>query len=96
MDRTRDGRTPLHEAAHNDNAETITLFIEAGADMEAKTKEGVTPLLEAAFWNGAEAITTLLQAGANGKARNSKGLTPYDLARDNSKLTGTDGTANAG
>ncbi|MGB2439949.1 MAG: hypothetical protein ACPIA8_03305 [Candidatus Puniceispirillaceae bacterium] len=32
----------------------------------------------------------MVEVGANGKAKNSEALTPYNLARDNSKLIGTD------
>lgn len=40
-----DGRTPLHEAAHNDHAPIIDLLIKKGADINALTDLGNSPLI---------------------------------------------------
>ena len=40
---TEDGVTPLHWAAHEGNAGTVAVLIDAGANIRANTKDGKLP-----------------------------------------------------
>ncbi len=85
------GRTPLHNAAHdNKNPAVITALFDAGADPKARDMYGSTPLHDAARYNKNPAvITALLDAGADPKARNESGQTPWDFAEDREALQGS-------
>ena len=63
-----DGTTPLHEAAHVDDVQTMTRLIATGADVKAANRYGVTPLWLACLNGSAAAIELLLKAGANANA----------------------------
>ena len=41
--KTKDGRTPLHAAAHWGKAEVAKVLIAKGADLKARNKHGHTP-----------------------------------------------------
>ena len=75
------GMTPLHYAQLNQqNLELLTLFLEAGADANARGVIG-TPLFYAAAYNkNPEAITLLIEAGADVNAKNENGGTPLHAA----------------
>jgi ankyrin repeat protein len=75
------GMTPLHHAQLNQqNLELLTLFLEAGADANARGVIG-TPLFYAAAYNkNPEAITLLIKAGADVNAKRKEGETPLDNA----------------
>ena len=58
--------TPLHLAASSGSAETVTVLLDAKADVNAKENEaGQTPLIFAAGLNRVEAIKALLARGAD-------------------------------
>ena len=79
---TRRSELPIHWAALQGSSDAVTLFIDAGVDVNAATNEGETPLHFASFNGEVDVIHTLLRAGANKNAMNGKGETPYDVARD--------------
>ena len=43
MARTKDGRTPLHQAASWGTSDNIQALLAPGADAKAKNKNGITP-----------------------------------------------------
>jgi ankyrin repeat protein len=63
-----DGATPLHWAAHWNDAETAKLLIESGARVDALNELGVAPLSLAALNASLEMTTALLRAGADPNA----------------------------
>lgn len=83
----RFGRTPLHLLAASGRYPVlypiVDLFLDAGADINAKDSEGRTPLHKAVSCDepSLEFIRTLLLHGADPKAKDNDGHTPEDLAR---------------
>ena len=70
-----DGTTPLHWAAHADDAAIVGLLLEAGADAAAANRYGVRPL-SLACTNGNAAIAgLLLDAGADADTKLAEGET---------------------
>jgi len=67
------GSTPLHNAADNSKTHNIILFIDLGADVNARDAEGNTPLINAA--GSYECIDILLKAGAQINLQNNEGKT---------------------
>ncbi len=68
-----DYNTPLHKACKHGNMNLVSLFLDFGADIEAKSKTGSTPLFHAALNDHREAVELLLQRGANVNATNKHG-----------------------
>jgi uncharacterized protein len=81
-----DGTTPLHEAAHVDDIQTMTRLIAAGADVKAANRYGVTPLWLACLNGSAAAIELLLNAGADANAVLPGGETVLMTAARTGKL----------
>ena len=71
------GTTPLHHAAHTDNAMVIAKLLAAGADAAAINSDGLTPLHHAKL---TDAVRMLLDAGAPVDVRMSDGMTPLLFA----------------
>ena len=79
--RDKHGRTPLHHAAMNDNADEISLLIELGADVNAGDEWSITPLHYAARRGNPEiAARILIEAGANVNAVSRRGNSPLHWA----------------
>jgi len=74
------GRTPLHEAAQDNNIPCMNTLIEFGADLEEADKNGETALHYATAGEKPIAAEWLLDRGANLEARNQSGKTPLLLA----------------
>ena len=67
---TREGRTPLHQAAANPNPAVTAVLLQAGADVNTLSWAGETPLHVAARMNPNPAVLNLLlEAGADVNAR---------------------------
>ena len=64
-----DGTTALHWAAHWNDAEAVSLLLQAGADAKAVNRYGATPLSEAAAARQRTIIEQLLKAGADPNTR---------------------------
>ena len=75
---SRNGRTPLHEAAANaSNPAVIELLVAAGADVNALDSNGYAPMHSAAWYNPRpEIATALIAAGADVNARDPDGHVP--------------------
>lgn len=70
-----DGRTPLHCAGLNGNAEVIALLLAAGAEPNAVTDKNITRLMLAATSQDAGCVKQLLAAGADVNAKSDLGKT---------------------
>ncbi|HSP66327.1 MAG TPA: ankyrin repeat domain-containing protein, partial [Bryobacteraceae bacterium] len=70
-----DGATALHWAANEDDLDTVSLLIQAGANVKAKDRYGFTPLYFAATNGSAAVIRRLLDAGADPNAADASGET---------------------
>ena len=70
-----DGTTPLHWAVRADDADTVRLLLDAGANTKAANRYGVTPLSLAAVNGSAPVIEMLIKAGANPNESLSQGQT---------------------
>jgi uncharacterized protein len=83
-ERSGDGTTVLHWAAHNGDAELVKQLIEAGANAKATNDYGATPMSEAAELGDAGIIGQLLKAGADVESPNPEGQTALmSVARTN-------------
>ena len=79
-----DGTTPLHLAAHNNDAAQVDRLLKAGADANARNEFGATPMSEAAFNSNTEIIDKLLKGGADPDSPSADGETALMLvARGN-------------
>ncbi len=88
--KNRRGEEPLHAACSGEpgssrwnptqQAATIEVLIDAGADPDCSAAGGVTPLHRAVRTRCAAAVRVLLARGANPRARNASGSTPLHLA----------------
>ena len=67
------GRTPLHWAIRNNNAEIVDLLIEAGADVNKGDQAGKTALSHAAESGKVEMTEKLIKAGADVNKRDLVG-----------------------
>ena len=61
-----DGYSPLFNAAQRNQSESITILLDAGAEVDYQLNEGgETPLMWAAKENASEAVKVLIERGAN-------------------------------
>jgi ankyrin repeat protein len=74
------GRTPLHYAALEADADRVRQLLDSGSIADAADDNGSTPLHFAAQSNAADAAGLLLEAGASVDARDSYGNTPLSKA----------------
>jgi ankyrin len=59
---------------------SLTLLIDAGADVNGKDARGLTCLHEAARWGWNDVVRFLVSRGADLQAKDNRGLTPVDSA----------------
>jgi len=81
-----EGVLPLFIAAENGNLEMVTLFINAGADINIQNEEGWTPLLGATSRGHIEVVTFLIENGANVNIQEGRGETPLNIAANNGHI----------
>jgi len=67
------GSTPLHNAAANSKPDNVALFINLGADVNARDAEENTPLIDGV--GSYECVDVLLKAGARINLQNNEGKT---------------------
>lgn len=94
----RRGR-PLHFAADGyitgpawnakRQVKTISVLLDAGADIDAQDKNGAAPLHRAVRTRCAAAVRFLLKAGCNPTLKNKPGSTPFHLAVQNTGRGGS-------
>jgi len=75
-----DGGTPLHGAAHHDDAETMASLMRAGGDITVHNRWGRTPLHVAARRGCLEVARLLLEAGADPDATTNEGWSTLNVA----------------
>jgi uncharacterized protein len=75
-----DGMTPLHVAAHKNEAEAVRKLIKSGADVNATNRYGITPLALACENGNSAIVEALLAAGADANARQRGGETMLMIA----------------
>ena len=63
--RADDGNTAVLSAARKNRADTMTVLIDAGADIEAKNSDGRSPLLAASKLGNLDVVKVLARAGAD-------------------------------
>ena len=77
---TPDGRTPLHDAALDDDTDALLALLSGGADPDTADLDGAVPLHYAATTGALGAIQVLLAAGATPDLADSRGNTPLMTA----------------
>ena len=87
-----DGATPLHDAAHQNDAPLMTLLLDHKANIDARTADGRTPLYNAVRESGASVVRFLLEKGADPRIKDASGISPLLLALMISAASG-DGAA---
>ena len=55
----------LHEAAHQNDVDSILTLVKAGAEIDARDRSGRTPLIVAAFASNEKVVNALANAGAD-------------------------------
>ena len=83
-----DGRTPLHNAAHANDADRVRVLIARGVDVSHGDGQGFTALHLAAQEYAVDAARRLIDAGAEIDATDQHGNTPLFVATFNSKGRG--------
>lgn len=73
--RDKSGSTPLHKAAFVGDQAILTLFLEAGADIDAVDDEGATALHKAAYKGNSSILNLLLEKGAKMDIKDKQGGT---------------------
>jgi ankyrin repeat protein len=73
----KNGWTPLHYAAFNDNVDTAAVLLDAGADVNARARNKFdnTPLQVSLLTSSREVARLLLARGADVNARQAEGIT---------------------
>lgn len=72
--------TPLHFAAHRDDADMVDLLLRNGAGLQETNAGGETPLHSAAHRGAVDVVIQLVKAGARLDAKNHGGKTPREVA----------------
>jgi len=70
-----EGMTVLHMAAKIGNVEIVNIFLEAGANVDAKDSDDATPLHYAAVYGHLAVVKQLITAGADISARDEGDMT---------------------
>lgn len=75
--------TELHEAAYQNDIDTVQTLLESGADPNSQDEDGMTPLMYAVYSDAdLELLQLLLDNGAEVNIEDAYGVTAYDYAVD--------------
>ncbi len=77
------GRTALFISASHGHVGALKVFIDGGADKEARSENGRTALLISAYFGRLECLRLLLECGADKEVRDSDGETALMVASRN-------------
>ncbi len=91
-----DGTTALFWAVYYDQANMVSLLIDAGADVNVANRYGLTPTIQAAINGNSEIITILLDAGADPNAITLQGDTALMNAAKTGAVQGVEALLDAG
>ena len=73
------GSQPLHQAP---DSLTVSLLVDAGAEVDGRSRTGETPLFNAAKYGHVSVVRELLRLGADPNSRDIGGLTPLHETSD--------------
>ncbi|XP_063702436.1 ankyrin repeat domain-containing protein 39 [Culicoides brevitarsis] len=86
-DRDANGYTALHYAIRTGYTRSVTMLLEAGADVNAQTNGGATPLHRAALWGHTEILKMLLSIrGIRIDVKNEDGQNPLHRAAEGNHI----------
>ncbi len=71
---------PLHTAVHNQDAYTVKVLLQQGADVNEQNLSGWTPLMRAAYAGNVTITKLLLEHGADPHIKNKFGETARTIA----------------
>ena len=74
------GWTPLHHAIHKNQAGSVKVLLELGADVNARVPHSVTPLMMAAGYGYDHIVRILLDHSADPSIKDANGETALDYA----------------
>lgn len=80
-----DGMSALFWAVYHEEADMVSLLLDAGADANVQNRYGLTPLIQSSITGNGEIISLLLDAGADANSRTLQG----DTALMNAAKAGT-------
>ena len=91
-----DGMSALFWATYYEEADMVSLLIDAGADANIQNRYGLTPLIQSAISGNGEIISLLLDAGADANARTLQGDTALMNAAKAGSVQGVQALISAG
>lgn len=89
-DSTRRWAAILRDRGQVGTAEGLKVFLDAGADVNARVETGWTALMWPVGSGTAENVKLLLDVGADASLKSNVGSTAWDHAQGNEKLKDTD------
>jgi uncharacterized protein len=91
-----DGMSALFWATYYEEADMVSLLLDAGADANVQNRYGLTPLIQSAITGNGEIISLLLDAGADANSRTLQGDTALMNAAKAGSLQGVQALIAAG
>ena len=91
-----DGMSALFWAVYYEEADIVSLLLDAGADANVQNRYGLTPLIQSSITGNGEIISMLLDAGADANARTLQGDTALMNAAKAGSVQGVQALIEAG
>ena len=91
-----DGMSALFWAVYYEEADMVSLLLDAGADANVQNRYGLTPLIQSSITGNGEIISMLLDAGADANARTLQGDTALMNAAKAGSVQGVQALIEAG